>query len=232
VVEIERNAWKRIKQMINPQQHTSLEAGRSPAPEWPLQVCCFTPGTVVTTPAGERSVEELRAGDTVVTRDNGLQKIRWHGRKDVSAAVVVQAPQLQPVRIAAGALGDGLPERDMAVSPNHRMLLVGRQTYPGLQDHEVLVAARHLVSNGKGIGRLRAGGVSYIHFMCDKHEIVRADGVWTESFQPSDEAIKGLGSAQRSEIFEIFPDLRTSTGRAGYVAARKSPSASEVAVLH
>ncbi|SFB70896.1 Hint domain-containing protein [Tropicimonas isoalkanivorans] len=218
--------------MIDPQQRTSTEAGRTPVPAWSSRVCCFTPGTIVATPAGERPVEDLKAGDAIVTRDHGIQKIRWHGRKDVSSALVAKAPQLQPVRIGAGALGNGLPERDMVVSPNHRMLLVGRQADPCLQDDEVLVAARHLVSASKGIGRLRAGGVSYIHFMCDKHEIVRADGVWTESFQPSDEAIKGLGSAQRTEIFEIFPNLRTSTGRAAYVAARKSPRASEVAVLH
>jgi hypothetical protein len=56
--------------------------------------------------------------------------------------------------------------------------------------------------------------------MCDRHEIVLTDGIWTESFQPEDQSLKGIGNAQRLEIFEIFPELKTEAGRAAYGAAR------------
>ena len=40
---------------------------------------CFTPGTLIATPQGEVPVEELKAGDQIITRDNGIQEIRWTG---------------------------------------------------------------------------------------------------------------------------------------------------------
>ena len=40
---------------------------------------CFAPGTLIATPKGEVPVENLRAGDRVITRDNGIQEIRWTG---------------------------------------------------------------------------------------------------------------------------------------------------------
>ena len=62
---------------------------------------------------------------------------------------------------------------------------------------------------------------TYIHFMFDRHEVVLADGAWTESFQPGDVTLGGMGNSQRNEIFELFPDLREPAGRDDYVAARK-----------
>ena len=43
-----------------------------------------------------------------------------------------------------------------------------------------------------------------------------------DSFQPGDVTLKGLGNAQRSEIFELFPDLKTDAGVEGYTAARRT----------
>ena len=57
--------------------------------------------------------------------------------------------------------------------------------------------------------------------MFDRHEVILADGVWTESFQPEDHTLAGLDNARRSEIFEIFPKLRLSTGRHDFGAARR-----------
>lgn len=62
-------------------------------------------------------------------------------------------------------------------------------------------------------------GTSYLHFMFDRHEVVLSNGAWTESFQPGDYTLKGMGNAQRNEIFELFPDLKTDTGREAYGAA-------------
>ena len=46
---------------------------------------CFTPGTLIATPQGERKVEDLQAGDRVITRDNGIQEIRWIGTRTLEA---------------------------------------------------------------------------------------------------------------------------------------------------
>ncbi|MEO8242241.1 MAG: Hint domain-containing protein [bacterium] len=182
---------------------------------------CFTPGTLIATPRGEVAVEDLRAGDKIITRDNGMQEIRWMGRRDLSWTDLASAPHLKPVLIRQGALGNGLPERDMLVSPNHRLLVANDRTALYFDEHEVLVAAKHLAA-GKGIHSVDAAGTSYIHFMCDRHEVVLSNGAWTESFQPGDMTLKGMGNAQRSEIYDLFPDLKTDAGVESYTAARRT----------
>ena len=182
---------------------------------------CFTPGTLIATPRGEVPVENLRMGDRIITRDNGMQEIRWVGRRDMSWTDLAAAPHLKPILIRQGSLGNGLPERDMMVSPNHRVLVANDRTALYFDEHEVLVAAKHLVA-GKGVHSVDAAGASYIHFMFDRHEVVLSNGAWTESFQPGDLTLKGMGNAQRSEIFDLFPDLKTDAGVANYGAARRT----------
>jgi Ca2+-binding RTX toxin-like protein len=184
-------------------------------------VPCFTPGTRIATPRGEVPIEELKVGDKVLTRDNGIQPIRWIGRRDLDARTLAMNPHLRPVRIRKGSLGNGLPERDMLVSPNHRVLVANDRTALYFDEHEVLVAAKHLVA-GDGVAQVAAAGVSYIHILFDRHEVVLSDGAWTESFQPGDYTLGGMGNAQRNELFEIFPELRETAGRQGFAAARRT----------
>jgi len=181
---------------------------------------CFTPGTLIATRKGEVPVENLRAGDRVITRDNGIQEILWTGQRALSWRDLTANPHLQPILIRQGALGNGLPERDMMVSPNHRMLVANDRTALYFDEHEVLVAAKHL-AGANGVHAIESIGTSYLHFMFEHHEVVLANGAWTESFQPGDYTLKGMGNAQRSEILEIFPELQTAEGCEGYTAARR-----------
>ncbi|MEO1139270.1 MAG: Hint domain-containing protein [Pseudomonadota bacterium] len=191
---------------------------------------CFTPGTVIATPQGERLVEELREGDKIITRDNGLQEIRWVGRRDLSGQELVNAPHLTPVLIRAGSLGHGLPERDMMVSPQHRLLINNEKTALYFEDREVLAAAKHLTGM-EGVDNVAASTVSYIHFMFDQHEVVLSNGSWTESFQPGETVLDGMGNAQRNEIFELFPELSEKEGLDAYQAARRSLKKHEARLL-
>ena len=195
-----------------------------------LVVPCFTPGTLIATPMGERRVEDLRAGDRVITRDNGIQEIRWAGRRDLSGADLARSTHLNPVRIRAGALGNGLPERDMQVSPNHRLLVANDKTALYFDDREVLAAAKDLTALD-GIDTVRVREVAYLHFMFDQHEVVLSDGAWTESFQPGDLTLAGMDDDQRDEIFELFPEFRTREGVKAYSAARRSLKRHEARLL-
>lgn len=193
-------------------------------------VPCFTPGTLIATPQGERRVEELKAGDRVITRDNGIQEIRWAGTCTLQGEALAEASHLQPVLIRRGALGNGLPERDMMVSPNHRVLIANDKTALYFEDREVLVAAKHLTGLD-GIDQVVTTDVTYIHFMFDQHEVVLSDGAWTESFQPGDQSLRGLDKAQRDELLELFPELQSDAGRAGYGSARRSLRRHEAQLL-
>lgn len=183
------------------------------------EILCFTPGTLIDTLRGKRAVEDLVPGDKVLTRDHGYQPLAWTGRRDLSAADLARVPAAAPVRIAAGALGRGLPERDLIVSPRHRMLITGARAELMFGEREVLVCAADLLGL-PGVTQDLAGDVSYIHIMCDAHQIIRAEGAWTESFQPAEAVVGALDAATRAELLALFPDLATEAGQAAFASAR------------
>ena len=194
------------------------------------EIICFTPGTLIDTLRGRVAVETLVAGDKVLTRDHGFQPLAWTGRRDLSADEIARCPSAAPIRIAAGALGKGLPERDLLVSPRHRMLIAGARAELMFGEREVLVAAADLLGL-PGVSQELAGPVSYIHVMCDAHQIIRAEGAWSESFQPAEAVLNALDAATRAELLGLFPELATAQGIAGFDAARPVLNASEVRAL-
>ncbi len=134
---------------------------------------CFLRGTRIATPAGEVAVEALRIGDPVLTASGEAVPIHWIGTRGYLARLMHphQRADLLPIRIAAGALGEATPARDLFVSPEHMMCLDG-----------VLVAARNLL-NGTTIAR--AGNIEkieYFHIELPRHSIILAEGAATESF--------------------------------------------------
>ncbi len=184
---------------------------------------CFTPGIMIATPRGEVPVETLRVGDRVITRDNGLQPITWVGSRTLNWAQLGTETHLRPILISQGSLGSGLPESDMLVSPNHRVLIASDQTAVRFNEPEVLVASRTLIGK-RGISTVQTGRVIYIHFMLARHQVVLSNGAWTESFQPTHKALDGLGNAQRNEIYEILPELREALGEHAFPATRPTVS--------
>ena len=159
---------------------------------------CFALGTWITTPNGQVPIEELAAGDMVVTMDHGPQPIRWIGSSKRRAT-----GNMAPILIRKGPLGN---TRDLRVSPQHRMLLSGWQAEVLFGESEVLATAKSLV-NDHSILREEGGEVEYFHILFDSHEIVYAEGAPSESFHPGAEGWKALDMPTRNEILELFPQL-------------------------
>ncbi|AZL57529.1 hypothetical protein EI545_00915 [Tabrizicola piscis] len=190
---------------------------------------CFTPGTLITTDRGDIPVEALVPGDLVLTRDNGLQPLRWVGRRELSLLDLMADPDLQPVRIGLDALDGAGPVRPMLVSPQHRLLLEGARAELLFGEAEVLVAAKHLLGQ-TGVSRvLPTDGISYIHILFDQHEIVQSDGIWTESFQPAERMLSAMETEVRAEVLALFPALAQVDGQ--ITSARPSLKAHEARVL-
>ncbi|WP_416915799.1 MAG: Hint domain-containing protein [Roseicyclus sp.] len=190
---------------------------------------CFTPGTLIATPRGEVPVETLREGDRVITRDNGIQEIRWVGLRRLDRAALADTPALRPVVLRKGSLGHGLPDRDMAVSPRHGMLVTRAWGEPGFDDPEVLVPALQLLGR-PGIVQMDTLRTTYIHILCDRHELVLSNGCWTESFQPGAAALRRLEAPARAEMLARFPELATLDGLGEAEGADLRPAPSEDAV--
>lgn len=193
----------------------SLDSGNMLAP-------CFTRGVRIMTDAGERAIEDLRAGDLVLTRDRGLQPIRWIGSARLTAAALARNPAMRPVRIRAHALGRGLPATDLVVSPQHRILVRSKVARTMFGADEVLVAAKQLLQiDGIDLAE-DLHEVEYFHMLFDRHEVVVSNGAETESLYPGPEALRSVGRAALDEILALFPELRALTQAP--VSARLMPS--------
>lgn len=168
---------------------------------------CFVSGTMIKTPHGERAVEDLAIGDLVLTLDNGARPIRWVGARDVDAD-----GDLAPIHFEAGVLGS---DRELLVSPQHRMLVNPPELEMTTGEPEALVAARHLV-NGRDVTVRTGGRVTYHHFMFDQHEIVWANGVLAESFFVAAQSLGAMTPEMRHEFSALFPELMERS--AGYGA--------------
>ncbi|KAB7615477.1 hypothetical protein F9L33_01545 [Amylibacter sp. SFDW26] len=184
-------------------------------------IVCFTRGTMIVTDQGEKKIEDLKVGDMVLTKDNGLQEMKWIGSRTVPAQ-----GNFAPIMIKAGALAN---DRDLMVSPQHRMVVEGWQSELLFGEREVLAAAKHLVNNDT-IYVNEGGEVEYFHMLFDHHEIVFANGAASESFHPGEVGINALTDEARDEIFTLFPELRDDATSYG-PAARTSLKGHEAKVL-
>lgn len=221
-----------LRKNNDPATDTAVFADKSTMPMTQVErlIPCFTPGTYIATPRGAVLVETLQVGDRVITRDNGIQRIEWVGKKRLDHMQLKTLKALRPIQIDAGALGDNVPDRDIRVSPAHRMLVVSQAAQLYFGQSEVLVAAKDMCDM-QGVGVAEVPYVTYVHFLCENHELVLADGAWSESFQPNDFSLKGLDDEQREELFNFFPELATKEGIKGYRAARPSLSKQEAALI-
>lgn len=172
-----------------------------------LKPPCFAAGTLLETGRGLIAVEDLQVGDLIRTRDHGMQPIRWIGAHSVIFGENGRDDTYRPIRIAAGALAESIPERDLLVSPQHRVLLRSKiaQTMFGVD--EILVPAKQLIGIDGIACDQDCPQVDYYHIMFDRHEIVLSNGAETESFYAGQVSMDGIGAAARAEIYALFPEL-------------------------
>ncbi|MGB0968881.1 MAG: Hint domain-containing protein [Halocynthiibacter sp.] len=172
---------------------------------------CFVKGTLISTVAGQKLIEDLQIGDMIVTRDNGQKPVRWVGMK-----TVVGQDAFAPIIFRKGAVGN---LRDLRVSPLHRMLISGWQSEMLFGDAEVLACAKHLV-NGETIYSEPCNQITYFHVLFDQHEIILGEGCPSESFFPGPATLGSVEYEVREELFALFPELATHPEIYGPTARR------------
>lgn len=160
-------------------------------------ILCFVRGTRIAVPGGHALVERLRIGMPVLTEAGEARPIQWIGRRSYAGAFVARNPGVQPVRIGAGAIADGVPLRDLLVSPRHALFLDG-----------LLIPAETLV-NGASITQCEGlGSVEYFHIELDSHDVLLAEGCPAESF--CDIGTRNLFQ-NAAEFRALHPDVPETT---------------------
>jgi len=140
-----------------------------------VTIACFRRGTRILAERGEVPIESLKIGDRVMTQSGIMQPLRWIGRRSYSCETAWGNREVLPIQIRAGALGDGLPRRDLWVSPEHAMFIEG-----------MLIPASLLV-NGESITQEETiDEVTYLHLEFDSHAVIYAEGAASESFVDDD----------------------------------------------
>ncbi len=189
------NSIRASIQFNQPNPDTAVFADLSPGDSG---LVCFVAGTELTTPDGPVPIEDIAAGDLVMTRDNGPQPVRWAGCQTVSGA-----GRLAPVAIAAGRFGAA---REVRVSPQHRVLVTGWLAELLFGEAEVLVPAKALIDD-HGVRRAPCRKVTYHHLLFDTHQIVESHGFWSESYYPVARESAAWSQDTQEELAEIFPLL-------------------------
>jgi hypothetical protein len=193
-------------------------------------VICFTPDTRLATPMGRRMIRDLQPGDMIETRDNGPQEVLWCGHRRMTGARLYAMPHLRPIRFKAGALGIGRPDEDLLVSPQHRMLLKGRAAQALFNTPEVLVAAEDLLNDQTVIVDHTLREVTYVHILLQRHNVIWANGLESESFHPSNTALDTVDPAQLGALLQLVPGADANPHSYGDYA-RRNLSSSEAAIL-
>jgi hypothetical protein len=160
---------------------------------------CYRRGTRIQTAHGETLIEHLAIGDSVMSLSGQLLPIRWIGRRGYSGEVAAGNKNVLPVLIRAGALADGLPRRNLWVSPEHAMSIDG-----------MLIAARDLVNGDSIVQEETVEEVSYFHLEFDTHAVIFAEGAPAESFV-DDESREMFENA--AEYHRLYPQAVRQAAR-------------------
>ena len=140
---------------------------------------CFAAGTRIRTERGEIRVEELKVGDRIVVvapspqpppARGGVESVIWVGHRTIDCRRHPSPRSVWPVRISAGAFGDGMPYRDLWLSPDHAVFI-----------ENVLIPVKHLIDH-RSIAQVPTDEITYYHVELPQHAILLAEGMPVELY--------------------------------------------------
>lgn len=168
---------------------------------------CYSAGTMVAAENGQVAVEDIRVGDMLKSVDGEFKPVRWIESRRIEKAELDANPNLRPVVITAGALGNGLPKRDLVVSRQHRIMVRSDLTKLLTGSQEALIPAIKLTQLPGIYVDESAESVHYFHILLDEHDAIYAEGTVAETLYLGEMALSDYSDEAVAELLAIFPDL-------------------------
>ncbi|MEM6896494.1 MAG: Hint domain-containing protein [Pseudomonadota bacterium] len=142
----------------------------------------FTAGTFAQTTRGLRPIERLLPGeDALEFRDGSTAPLLQLHVAEFSEADLAQMEDLRPVRIPPQSLGDHVPERTLTVAQSVHIHAQGRLVNRVTEHPEVLLPVSALVGLNGIEAVLPKGGVTYYHLVTQAHQVMRVEGLMSET---------------------------------------------------
>jgi hypothetical protein len=167
-------------------------------------IACYCAGTLILADHGEVAVETLQIGDRVITASGVARPIKWIGKRSYGGRFIMGRKDILPICFKTGSLGDGVPKRDLWISPHHAMYLQG-----------VLIEARDLVNELTVTQAEQVDEVEYFHIELESHDVIVAEGALSETFV-DDDSRSMFNNAH--EYKGLYPDAAVAEAR--YCAPR------------
>jgi hypothetical protein len=143
----------------------------NPSPNYhnPHHSHCFLKGTSLLTPNGRHvKVEALRVGDWLHTPSGPKQIKHIHTEED-----------LEPIKIARGALHPNIPSSDLYISQHHAVLIDGALIEAGLLvNGETITRPPREYFDSDSDSSLR-----FYHIQFDTHDVIYAEGLKCETLR-------------------------------------------------
>jgi hypothetical protein len=147
-------------------------------------ILCYVKGTLILTKTGFVPIENIKAGDNIITKgkihnnanfvqstDIKIEPVMWISKFNVGLLDSTS----RPICIKKNAFGENTPFQDLYVSPGHRLLL---------NNEMVLVSS---IVNGTTIYQDNdCENVEYYHLECEEHSAIFANGVLAETYLDND----------------------------------------------
>lgn len=165
---------------------------------------CYCRGTLIDMQDGRKAVEDIVIGDVVKTANGQYRPVRWVGYRAYDGLFARGNPDLIPVIFRKGSLGNGMPKRDLTVSPLHAMFIDGW-----------LIPAHCLVNDTSIVHGAIGEMLEYFHIELETHDILLAEGAPAESFV-DDQSRNMFHNAHT--FHELYPNA--CPGEALYCAPR------------
>lgn len=184
---------------------------------------CFGPETRIETPTGPRRIEDLKPGDEVLTLDNGPQTLLWIGKRDVALDGGRDAQT--PILFPRDTLAPGFPNRDLILSPQHRVMVSSDKNDDVTGGDKVFAPARALAKR-PGVRRMNGRkSITYYSLMTERHEVLFANGVPAESFYPTTYSLSLLSGFEQLKVRSLIPRLTDDTAASYGPLARRDLTA-------